>query len=467
MQISILNGIYSSGSDFRTSYPVNLIPVPKTTGISAGYLRPAEGIKLFFSGFFSGSVVRGGIEWKGVPYYVIGRRLVKIDTSKVDDGFSSVKFIANVLDDKKPVSFAYSFDRLAIASGGRLYYLKDDFLIEVTDPDLGQVYDVKFLDGYFLTTDGEFIVQTELNDPTAINPFKYGAAEVDPDPIVSLVINRGEMYAVNRYSIEVFTNTGGEFFAFSRIKGAHIQRGAVGRDACCVYNEALAFVGSARNEPPAVYLGENAQTIKLSTREIDQLLYNYTADELATVVTETRTIHAHKFLYVHLPDRTLVYDSAASIVMQEPVWHVLTSTIDGFRQYKARFFVYCDGRWFCGNPGTEQLCYLTEDPQHISQDVRTEFATSITITETGGAVVHAMELQTLNPSKNGKQRMSASYTTDGETWSVDRWATEYQRRLVWPQQGLMHGWRAYRFRGNSAAKLSFSRLDAKAEPLIL
>ena len=44
MQIPILNGIYTDGvADFRVSYPVNLVPVPKEHGISKGYLRPAEG----------------------------------------------------------------------------------------------------------------------------------------------------------------------------------------------------------------------------------------------------------------------------------------------------------------------------------------------------------------------------------------------------------------------------------------
>ena len=43
MQIPILDGIYTdNNSDFRTAYPVNLIPVPKGQGISAGYLRPVS-----------------------------------------------------------------------------------------------------------------------------------------------------------------------------------------------------------------------------------------------------------------------------------------------------------------------------------------------------------------------------------------------------------------------------------------
>ena len=45
MQIQILNGIYTdNGPDLRTAYPVNMVPVPKQSGISNGFLRPGDGI---------------------------------------------------------------------------------------------------------------------------------------------------------------------------------------------------------------------------------------------------------------------------------------------------------------------------------------------------------------------------------------------------------------------------------------
>ena len=45
VQIPILNGIYAdTGPDLRTSYPVNMVPVPKGNGISNGFSRPADGI---------------------------------------------------------------------------------------------------------------------------------------------------------------------------------------------------------------------------------------------------------------------------------------------------------------------------------------------------------------------------------------------------------------------------------------
>jgi hypothetical protein len=77
MQIPILSGIYTDESaDFRTSYPRNLTPVPKSQGISAGYLRPADGI--VSSGTGPGAD-RGGINWNSVMYRVMGTKLVSVD----------------------------------------------------------------------------------------------------------------------------------------------------------------------------------------------------------------------------------------------------------------------------------------------------------------------------------------------------------------------------------------------------
>ena len=80
MQIPVLSGIYSdSAADFRTSYPVNLVPVPKDQGISAGYLRQADGI--VESGTGPGAV-RGGINWNGVCYRVMGTKLVSVPITR-------------------------------------------------------------------------------------------------------------------------------------------------------------------------------------------------------------------------------------------------------------------------------------------------------------------------------------------------------------------------------------------------
>lgn len=465
MQIGILNGIYTDTSpDFRTSYPVNMIPVPNDQGISKGYLRPADG--LVSNGTGPGAD-RGGINWKGICYRVMGTKLVTVDANGVIVTLGDVGGPVEEL-----VTFDYSFDRLAIASGGRLYYW-NGVLTQVTDPDLGVVLDVVWVDGYFMTTDGTNLIVTELNDPTQVNPLKYGSSEIDPDPVVALLKLRNEVYALNSNTIEVFDNVGGEFFPFQRIDGAQIQKGVLGTFACCVYLENIAFLGGGRNESPSIYVGGNSQAQKISTQEIDMILLGYTEAELATVKLEARNDKSHNHLYVHLPNRTLVYDASASKELGEQVWFTLTSSVVGFSKYRARNLVWAYDKWLIGDPQSNSVGYMVQDiGSHYGQQVRWEFGTTIVYNEGNGAIINELELVALTGSVAlGKNpSMNTSYSTDGKSWSQDKTISvgtigNTRKRLVWFQQGHMRNWRIQRFRGDSDSHLSFARLEAQIESL--
>lgn len=464
-QFSILNGIYAdNGPDLRTSYPVNLVPVPKKSGISAGFLRPGDGIVGNGTG---PGVDRGGINWNGVCYRVMGTKLVTVASNGAVTVLGDVGGPVNTL-----VTMDYSFDRLAIASGGRLYYW-NGALTQVTDPDLGVVLDVVWVDGYFMTTDGTSLIVTDLTDPTQVNPLKYGSSEVDPDPVVALLKLRNEVYALNRNTIEVFDNVGGDFFPFQRIDGAQVQKGVIGTFGCCVFVETVAFLGSGRNEEPGIYLGANATAQKISTQEIDQLLLNYTEVQLATVKFEARNDRAHQHLYVHLPDRTIVYDAAASAELGEQVWFTLTTSTVGFSQYRARNLVWAYDKWLVGDPQSSAIGYLVDTTgEHWGQIVRWEFGTLIVYNESNGAIFNELELVSLTGrvAFGVDPIISTSYSVDGVAWSQDRplrvgTTGNTTKRLAWFQQGHMRNWRIQRFRGDSQAHLSFVRLEAQIEPL--
>lgn len=466
MQIPILNGIYTdNGPDLRTSYPVNLMPVPKKSGISNGFLRPADGLVANGTG---PGVDRGGINWNGICYRVMGTKLVTVA------GNGSIAVLGDVGGSPTSyVSFDYSFDRLAIASGGNLFYWDGATLTQVTDPDLGLVLDVVWVDGYFMTTDGTSLVVTELADPTQVNPLKYGSSEVDPDPVVAILKLRNEIYALNRNTIEVFDNVGGNFFPFQRIDGAQIQKGCVGTFACCVYLEAVAFLGSGRNEEPGIYLGANATAQKISTQEIDQVLLQFTEAQLAQVKMEARNDKNHQHLYVHLPDRTIVYDAAASEALGEQVWFTLTTSTVGFSQYRARNLVWAYDKWLVGDPQSSTIGYMVDTiGEHWGQIVRWEFGTIIPYNEGNGAIFHELELVALTGRVAlGKDPIiSTSYSVDGQSWSQDRpirvgTTGNTRKRLAWFQQGHMRNWRIQRFRGDTQAHLSFARLEAQIEGL--
>ena len=502
MQIPILNGIYTDGTpEIRTSYPVNLVPVPKVSGISNGFLRPGDGIVANGTG---PGIDRGGIEWNNVCYRVMGTKLVSVSSSGAVTVLGDVGGPTTSL-----VTFDYSFTSLAVASGGRLYYWNSTAgLLQVTDPDLGFVIDFCWVDGYFMTTDGQYLIVTELNDPFAVNPLKYGSSEADPDPVLALLKLRNEVYALNRHTIEVFNNEGGDLFPFARIEGAQIQKGCIGTQACCVFVDAMAFLGGGRNEAPGIYLGAAATTTKVSTQEIDNILQQYTEDQLSTVKLESRNDKAHEHLYVHLPDQTMVYDAFASRELQEQVWFVLASTTTGIAQYRARNIVWCYNKWLVGDPQSSAIGYLVQSTgHHWGQQVRWEFGTLIVYNESNGAIFNKLELVALtgsvalatqvvngllqengffflqengeyillelavrNAAALGNPQISTSYSLDGRSWSQDRFisvgtAGDTKKRLAWFQQGHMRNWRIQRFRGDSSAHVSFARLEAQLEAL--
>jgi hypothetical protein len=464
MQIGILNGIYTDGGpDFRTSYPVNLVPVPKSQGISSGYLRPSYGIASFGVG---PGVDRGGIEWNNICYRVMGTKLVSISSDGTTTTLGDVGTGGQVTLD-------YSFDRLAIASGGRLYYWNGTTLTQVTDVDLGTCLDVVWVDGYFMSTDGTYLIVTELADPTQVNPLKYGSSEIDPDAIKAVIKFRNEIYALNRHTIEVFDNVGGSLFPFARIDGAQIQKGVIGTHACCQFAEAIAFVGSGRNEASSVYLGANGQAQKISTQEIDKILSGYGEAVLSEIVVESRIEDAHEFLIIHLPDRAVVYDLVASKILGDQVWFVLTSSATGFSQYRARNLVWCYDKWLCGDPSSTSHGYLSETVStHFSNKIRWEFGTSIIYGESRGAIFHELELVCLTgrTTLGTDPQISTAYSTDGETWSQEKYihsgkSGERNKRLVWFQNGHMTNWRIQRFKGDSDSNISIARLEAQLEPL--
>lgn len=464
-QISLLSGIASdSVADWRSSLPVNLIPVPKDTGVSKGYLRFAPGLTQFGSG---PGIDRGAIAMDGTCYRVMGASLVTVD------GSGGVFSVGSVTGGSAPVSMDYSTDNLCVVSSGNAYLYNGTTVTKITDPDIGAPIDVVWVDGYFLFTDGRFIYVTELTDPASVDPLKYASSEIDPDRIVGVLKYRNEVYVLNRHTIEVFDNIGGTGFPFTRLAGGLIPKGCVGTKAKTLFAETFAWVGGARNEPPSVYLAAGGSAAKIATREVEIRLAAYSEEQLSACVVEARADRMHQLLYIHLPDETLVYDAMASAVAGEPIWFFMSTGVSGIQPYRARNFVWCHGKWIVGD---------TQDGRigHVDESVATQygeiagwrFDTMLLYNEGRGAIVHSLELSgTTGRAPSGERpTVFTSYTADGRTWSDEKQASmgtsgQTRQRVVFRRLGKMGDIRGIRFRGANATPISWSRLQAELEPL--
>jgi hypothetical protein len=464
MKIPILAGITADATPaIRAALPVNYVPVPPAPESGAdGYLRPAEGIAAFTTGQGSD---RGAIVWESNHYRVSGTKLIKVAA----DGTVTVIGTISGTDNAR---LDYSFDHLGIAADGKLWLYDGTTLTQVTDPDIGTVNDAVQVDGYWMVTDGTTLPVSDLADPFSYNPLKYGSTDA-PDPVLGLLKVQNEVHVISRHRIDPFQNVGGSLFPFARVKEGLITKGAIGKRAACVFNDNVAFLGSGLNEAPSVYLGRNAQSAKIASHEVDELLTGYTETQLSAVIMEPVIDRGLELLFVHLSDRTLVYDAVFSKAAQQPMWHVRASTLNGFAQYRARNIVRASDAWCVGDPQSSAIGkWSTTSSQHYGTDVRWEFSTPMLRNGGKGAIVKQLELLALTGVVAvGKDPMiSTAFSNDGKTYSQERSIRagkigETEKRLVWTPQGYWRNWRIQRFRGDSGAHPPVLQLDADIEAL--
>lgn len=455
--IPLLSGIIANeAAEFVRTVPLNLEPVIIDSKISKGQLKT-----------FSGAVKtgtgpgrdRGGIFWNGLLYRVMGTKLCSIDADGVVTQISDV-------GDGGRCWFDYSFDRLAIGSGTSMYYYASDTgLSLVTDEDLGLVVDGMWIDSYFMTTDGTYIVVTELSDPTSVVPLKYGSAEEDPDPVTGLIKYRDEPYVLGRYTTQVLDNVGGNGFPFANRKGAGFPFGCVGPLAKCLFGDGFAFVGSSRNDGLNVYFAGQGTAAPIGSRELCDALD--ALPDPSVVETEARNSRGVHRLLVHLPAETWVFLLEATEAASEPIWFRVKTDGNG---YRCRNNVESYGVSIVGDVVNGDFGYLTDlGDSHLSvAPPEWGFDAGLIYNEGIGAIIHSLELVGL-PGRGGNGAVFMSMTRDGETWTQERSVTLRQgarsKRIAWRPHARVGNYLGLRFRGTGSALPGIASLEAKLAPL--
>ncbi len=475
MQIPFISGsAVDSDATLREALPVNMIPIPGQGSTNDGYLRPAEGVIPFGPG--GPGVDRGGIVWNGLHYRVSGTALITVD---------ALGAVVNLgtIGGTGPVRLDYSFDNLGILANGLLYFWNGTVLTTVTDVNVPpNLIDMVWVDSYWMVTDGTIAAVSTLGAESTFNPLQF-TGSINPDTMECLLKANGQVQVCSKNQIYQLQNVGGASsqFPFSYVLSSLVTKGVVATRAACVFQGniggvivgTVAFVGSGRDEGLSVYLGLNAQAIRIATAEIDELLLSYTDAQLATIVLEPIIYRGGQFLHVRLPDRTLVYDAIASAAAQSPTWHVRVTALDGFAQCRASFATLAYGSWIVGDPQSGAIGKISvSDSSHWGMVNRWELATPLIESEGGSSNISQMELKTLNGTVTAgiDPTVSLSYSEDGRTWSVDRYVKsgklgQRNVRLVWFDLGEWRNFRIYRIRGDSNSRLSARKLLAELQPL--
>lgn len=457
--IPLIKGQRKSKYDYRDNLPVNMTAVVSQIEGDTGYLLAHDGLTEFAE---TSGTARGGYfnERLNKHFRVSGNNLESVATDGTVENLG-------VIDGQGTVSFAESFNSLAIVAGGKYYLYDAAGLQEVTSENLGVPIDITWFSGIYVMTDGEFLFNTDLQDETEIRVLDYVSSEFASDPIKGLLrTDSNQIVAFNRYSTEYFyfnANSDVNASPLQVIPGKSNRIGIVGTHCKCFLDGAIFILGGRKDESPSIHILNGANEATIATREIDKILGEYTESELSGAVLEDRTVDRDKFLLVHLPRHTLLYNH--TVGQQQGVsaaWTFLkTNENDTWRGIYGVFDPRIS-KWVYGDRLENKLGYL--DQQSFSQyDEAQEALIYTPIIPAKRVSINQIQLDTIAGYSDPAISVAMSMSYDAVTWGEEHWTVvskpdNYNTNYIVRRLGFVAQSFSLRFRFISKDKMAFSGL---------
>jgi len=357
----------SSKTDYRDNLPVNYYVVKRDILGAKGYLIATPGLTAFGTG---AGVDRGGTynERFLAHYRISGESFCSVSSGGVVTDLGAIPGAGQAT-----LKNLYSFNTQGIIADGRFFLYDGSSLNEVTDSDLGNPIDGVWIDGLYFFTDGEYLYHTDLipeesitpiDFESSINPLKFKTAEFMPDPSLGVDKTQDDKVLVfGRYSLEYFINVADENFQFQRVNTRSQKIGIVATHAKTEAGGLHYICGGRRDESLGIHAISVGSAAKVSTREIDQILEQYSEPELSDMRMETRAEKGVTFIIVHLPGETLLFNvNMAKSLGVEYAWTLLKTNISGTAIYRAINGVFDAriGKWVYGDKRDSRIGILDD-----------------------------------------------------------------------------------------------------------
>ena len=445
-------------TDYRDALPVNMYAVKRPILGADGYMLCYPGL----TRLGDGSGIDRGANYNdrfGEQYRVSGEKLIKVNTDGTTDVLGSV---SGALQAAMP----YSFNTQCVIANGRMFlYSPSGGFLEVTDADLGDPIDGVWVDGYYFMTDGEYLFHTDIDDETSIDPLKFATAEFMPDKSLGVAKTQDNKVIVfGRYSLEYFVDRATENFAFQRVETRAQKIGIVATHAKCESGGKWYITGGRKEESVGVHIVTLGSAQKISTREIDKVIGQYTEPELANMRMESRTEDDTVFVLVHLPNETLCFnESIAGVVGKDGAWTILKTDFAGDATYRGINGVF-DARsaeWVYGDKIDSTIGKL-DNSVFTHYEAIVEWILFSPFLDLESMSIDEIEMETI-PGNNtiDDATVAFSITSDGQTYGQEWWAMygeplDYGKRFFIRRVGYVSDWVGLKFRGATKSRMSFA-----------
>jgi hypothetical protein len=318
MKLPLTGPTYTLDSrSFAAERCVNLIPIVSESGKSKepDGLQGSPGLDLFSTA--GGGPIRNGFVTADRAFVVSGNTLYELS----DTGTATSRGTLNSSTNR--VSMAANATQLMIVDGadGYILTLATNNFAEIADADFPGGDVVAFIDQYFVVNrpgTAQFFISA-IGDGTSWDALDFTTVESNPDDLVSLLANQGELILGGKDTTEVYYNSGNASFPFERIRGAVMPVGIAAAHTLQRFDNSAVWLGRDENGRGVVWRANGYQPVRISTKAIERLIATTDEDiseSYAWVYHQQG--HIYYCLQVKGLDTTLVYDGSTGL------WHERT-----------------------------------------------------------------------------------------------------------------------------------------------
>jgi hypothetical protein len=227
---------------------------------------------------------------------------------------------------------------LVILSGGQ-GYVYDGSIQAITDPDFRDASDCVFSDNFILFVEqssGRFF-SSDLLNAESYDSLNFATAESNPDELVGIEADHGQVFLAGRRSCEIWENRGGSGFPFARTFNGVIEIGCGAGKSISKGDNVLFFIDNTR----IARMLEGVKPVRISQHGVEQAWANYSTIEDAE--GQIYTLDGHLCWVLNFPtaEATWVYD----LTTQE--WYELESY--GSTMWRVKWIQHCYGKILCGD----------------------------------------------------------------------------------------------------------------------
>jgi hypothetical protein len=305
---------------------------------------------------------------------------------------------------------------------------------------------VDITDNYFVYNkpDSQLWAASDLLSPIT-DPLSFASKDGSPDDLVSIIVDRREVYLLGEMSSEVWINSGGVPFPFTRIPGTSTQQGIAAQFSMARMGNSFAYV-SKNNRGEAMIVRMNGYfPERISTHAVETTLVN---QNVSDAYAWTYQLEGHEVYVVSFPSvgengLTWAYDQTTGL------WHkwLYRNPQNQFERHRGNCCAFFNQQVLVGDYENGKIYQLsrnfyTDDGAPIRRIRRAPHITS----DLQRQYFHELQIQFqpgvgLSTGQGEDPKAMLRWSSDGgSTWSNEYWTSigkqgKYNNRAIWRRLG--------------------------------